>query len=120
MSIKLDSFLASFDPDIQAIVRQAHQLLVDSIPNVVETQDNENLGFGFDTGYRGLIFTLSPHQKHVTLGVADAVTLPDPTGLLEGTGKRHRHVKLRNTADLQNPALRQLITAAVHAKTGSG
>ena len=47
-------------------------------------------------------------------GVAAALraSLPDPAHLLQGTGKRHRHVKLTTPADLAAPALRELLEAA--------
>ena len=41
-----------------------------------------------------------------------AASLADPDGLLEGTGKRHRHVKLRTVADVRAPALRDLLVRA--------
>lgn len=51
-------------------------------------------------------------KKHVTFGFLRGTSLPDPAGLLEGTGKNLRHVKLRTADDLGNPALRNLILAA--------
>ena len=51
-------------------------------------------------------------KKHVTFGFRRGTSLRDPAGLLEGTGKTLRHVKLRTVDDLGNPALRKLILAA--------
>jgi hypothetical protein len=51
----------------------------------------------------------------VLLGIARAIELPDPEGLLEGTGKLHRHIKFRQTADLKRSGVRQLLVAAVAA-----
>lgn len=49
---------------------------------------------------------------HVGLGFFLGAHLPDPAGLLEGTGKRMRHVKLRPGATIDEDALRALIAAA--------
>jgi hypothetical protein len=38
--------------------------------------------------------------------------LPDPEGLLEGTGKSVRHVKVRTVADVKRPALKKLVVEA--------
>jgi hypothetical protein len=46
------------------------------------------------SGYKGLVFVISPFKTHVNLGIVHGATLADPAGLLEGTGKVHRHVKL--------------------------
>jgi hypothetical protein len=40
----------------------------------------------------------------VNLGIAYAMQLPDPKKLLEGTGKLHRHVKLKSKSDLETAA----------------
>jgi hypothetical protein len=52
-------------------------------------------------------------KNHVTFGFLRGTALPDPKGLLEGTGKSLRHVKLREVEDLKRPELRKLIAEAV-------
>jgi Domain of unknown function (DU1801) len=49
---------------------------------------------------------------HVNVGFFHGVTLADPAGLLEGTGKRMRHVKLRWGQPANAEALSELIAAA--------
>jgi hypothetical protein len=51
-------------------------------------------------------------KNHVTFGFLFGSSLNDPQGLLEGTGKNLRHVKLRKLEDLQRPALKTLVQAA--------
>jgi hypothetical protein len=51
-------------------------------------------------------------KAHVNVGFFLGSELPDPTGLLEGTGKRLRHVKLRPDAEIDADALSALIDAA--------
>lgn len=55
---------------------------------------------------------ISTHQRHVSLGFPEGTLLADPSGLLEGTGKSMRHVKLKNRTDLERPELSQLIGQA--------
>lgn len=50
--------------------------------------------------------------RHVNLGFFQGASLPDPAGLLEGTGKYMRHVKLRPGEPCNSEALRALIEAA--------
>jgi hypothetical protein len=114
----LNDLLASFPADIRKIVREARKILRDAVPNPVESVDRENVGIGVGEGYSGLIFTLTPYKDHVNLGIDDGARLHDPTGLLQGAGKRHRHVKLREIGDLSSPALRRLVTDAVKMKRG--
>ena len=49
---------------------------------------------------------------HVNVGFFLGAYLADPKGLLEGTGKQMRHVKLRPGADVDRAALDGLIQAA--------
>ena len=51
-------------------------------------------------------------RAHVNVGFFRGVELPDPRGLLVGTGRRMRHVKLRPAEDIDATALTGLIRAA--------
>ena len=51
-------------------------------------------------------------KAHVNVGFFYGAELDDPANLLEGNGKRMRHVKLRPGADLNSAALSALIDAA--------
>ena len=50
--------------------------------------------------------------SHVNVGFFQGASLPDPASLLQGTGKRMRHVKLRPEADTDAASLRNLIELA--------
>ena len=49
---------------------------------------------------------------HVNVGFFNGAGLPDPTGVLQGTGKYMRHVKLRVDEDVDTKALVSLIESA--------
>jgi hypothetical protein len=51
-------------------------------------------------------------KAHVNVGFFRGAELADPNGLLEGTGKLMRHVKLRPERDVDAPALTKLIETA--------
>jgi hypothetical protein len=51
-------------------------------------------------------------KDHVNVGLFFGALLHDPARLLEGTGKRGRHVKLRPGRDVDVAALAQLVDAA--------
>jgi hypothetical protein len=51
-------------------------------------------------------------KNHVNVGFFYGATLKDPTGLLQGNGKRMRHVKLNPDRELDAAALSDLIGAA--------
>jgi hypothetical protein len=51
-------------------------------------------------------------KDHVNVGFFNGAALEDPAGLLEGSGKRMRHVKLKPGRELDAAALGVLINAA--------
>ena len=52
------------------------------------------------------------YTSHVNVGFYYGASLEDPAGLLEGSGKHMRHVKLRPAQKVNAVALRKLIDAA--------
>lgn len=42
---------------------------------------------------------IGPQKAHVNLGFYHGASLADPSGLLEGTGKRLRHIKVKSVAE---------------------
>jgi hypothetical protein len=51
-------------------------------------------------------------SAHAAVGFFQGATIADPAGLLDGAGKRMRHVKLRWARPVNAPALGALIEAA--------
>jgi hypothetical protein len=51
-------------------------------------------------------------SAHINVGFFQGTELPDPHGLLEGTGKFMRHVKVRPGEPIDEAALTKLIEAA--------
>lgn len=51
-------------------------------------------------------------SQHVNVGFYEGTSLDDPAGLLEGAGKRMRHVKLRWGQPVDETALDELIAGA--------
>jgi len=51
-------------------------------------------------------------STYAAIGFVHGKSLPDPAGLLEGSGKRMRHVKLRWDGQPEPEALEALVTAA--------
>jgi len=62
----------------------------------------DNLAFGYVNAFK----------DHVNVGFFLGARLHDPAGLLEGSGRFMRHVKIRPGAVLDEAALRGLIVAA--------
>ena len=51
-------------------------------------------------------------SSHASIGFYNGAALSDPAGLLQGSGKRMRHIKLKRSEDIDEDALRILIVNA--------
>jgi Domain of unknown function (DU1801) len=62
---------------------------------------------------------LGIQSVHVNLGFYMGAHLEDPSNLLEGTGKNLRHIKLRNFEEVNSPAVKSLLFAAINERKGA-
>ena len=106
--------LANYPPAVRTLALAARALVLDVMPDALEEADPADRLIGYSSGQKmaDVKFVIMPLRAAVNLGVYGGATLPDPDGLLAGTGKRHRHVKLRTAADVRAPALRALLERA--------
>ena len=56
---------------------------------------------------------IMPHANWVNLGFYKGADIPDPDNLLEGTGAKLRHIKIRSLEACDNPQIATLIRAAI-------
>jgi hypothetical protein len=73
--------------------------------------------YGFGGSGRGFL-SIGPQKSYVNLYFMDGVELKDPAGLLTGTGKRLRHVKIAGKEDLKSKSLHDLIRQAARLREG--
>jgi hypothetical protein len=111
----VDDLLASYAPDVRDLALAARIFVLEMIPDVTETVDVKAriIGYGYGPRYVDTVCMLMPTKVGVNLGIAYAMQLPDPKKLLEGTGKLHRHVKLKSKTDLETAGLKALLKAAL-------
>jgi hypothetical protein len=114
----VDRLLADHPPELQAIERALRTTIRSAFPDAIEQVDvpDRLIAFGRSMKIRGMLFAIIAHKSHVNLQLADGVDLADPAGLIEGTGKRVRHVKIRSVGDASSPAVRAIIQAQLAAR----
>ncbi len=114
MKTDVDDFLENYSAEVRAIARRLRTLVLVIVPDALEQVDRpaKMLAYGRDATYKGMICGIMPQKAWVNLGLPRGTSTPDPAGLLEGTGKRARHVKVRTLEAAEAPALKALIEAS--------
>lgn len=113
-----EEVVAESSPDIQDIAYALRNLLAEVMPNITEVPWAKEKSAGYGVGPKKMsehFCYIYPFKKHVNLGFFYGADLDDPEGLLEGTGKALRHIKIGSLEDVENPAIRALVEkASVH------
>jgi hypothetical protein len=115
---QLDAFLGKFTPDVAAQARTALRKMRARLPGALElVYDNYNalaIGFGPTDRASDAIFSIALFPRWVSLFfLMNGPRLRDPDACLEGGGKQARHIKLKDPALLDSPAVQELIAQAL-------
>jgi hypothetical protein len=114
----LAGFMAKYTPSMAKEGRAALARMRKLVPGAVQfVYDNWNglvVGFGPTERPSEAVVSIIMLPDHVSLCfIQDAPNLPDPQRLLKGSGNVVRHVRLESARDLEKPAFRDLVKAAV-------
>src|SRR6187431_1221837 len=107
-----DELLEGVEPGLAAIARRLRKMIRAVDANTVETVRLGDNAATYGVGPRKMTdgyAYIMPKRGYINLGFYQGALLSDPAGLLEGTGKGLRHVKIRSLADANRPPVRALI-----------
>jgi hypothetical protein len=108
--------LSGSSEDLKEIATLLRHLIIEIYPDVVEVPWPRQGIAGYGVGPKKMsehFCYIGMYQDHVNLGFYHGADLPDPARLLEGTGKKLRHVKIRDIGQVERPSIRELIEASL-------
>ena len=120
---QVDGFIEKFESAMTQRIRAVRATLRKRFPTGIElVYDNYNffvIGYSSTERPSDCIVSLAANSKGVGLSFYYGAYLPDPHGILEGSGTQNRFVRLvEGAATLKDPRVEELIRAAVdNAKT---
>lgn len=97
---------------MQSIVGKLREVCRKEMRGAVETIFPQSYNYSPDGEYGHRICYLWPGKKHATLGFFFGTSLDDPERLLEGTGKRMRHLKVMDLEMASSRAVTNLVRQA--------
>jgi len=114
---QLASFLAKYTPEIATLGESILVEMRRRFPEALElVYDNYNaLAVGFSPTEKAgdAIFSIALYPKWVSLFFLQSKGLPDPDGLLQGSGTVAKHIRLPFLKSLDDPAVRDLMAEAL-------
>ncbi|HSO93699.1 MAG TPA: DUF1801 domain-containing protein [Candidatus Dormibacteraeota bacterium] len=113
----VDIFLRSYPPGVRAIALKAREVIYGVLPTVTEKvyPGWKVIQYGAGDRREDVFAVISPQRQRINLGLANGAGLPDPQGLLEGTGAGIRHIKITSAQAAEAPAVRDLVVGALKA-----
>ena len=119
---RLLNYLAPYDPRVASLALALREVVLEEAPEAIESLVN---GYAVAIGFS---FTGKPmkdgfchvvtYRNCVNLGLNRGALLPDPEGVLEGSGKLIRHLRVNSHDDLDRPLVRRLLRAAIEQVRG--
>jgi hypothetical protein len=110
MTLTVDQFVEKkVRPEFRPIVAAIRRLMKESAPKA-----QESISYGIPMyGLRKPLAWINLSKTGITFGFREGAYFEDKYGLLRGVGKHARHVRMKNVADVNKPAVTYYIKQAL-------
>ncbi len=109
-------FFQQFSPQVAETAEQifeiTQKIMLPETKTWIDYAD-KMITFGTEKNMKGEICYIKPLKDSVNLGFFHGAVLNDPKNLLQGTGKRLRHIKFRSKKDIDADSLQELLKTAL-------
>ncbi len=113
---QLATILSGLSPAMEKLTRAVLPKIRSRLPGAVElVYDKKNalvIGFCADERASNVINSVAVYRNWINLYFFEGSTLPDPEGLLQGSGSTVRSIRITTASDLDAPAVKALIAEA--------
>ncbi len=113
---QLDAIIDGRTPEMARLTKAVLAKMRERLPGSVEmVYDKKNsLVIGFCSAERAsnVINSIATYSKWINLYFFEGDALPDPQGLLQGSGSMVRSIRVTDAGELDRPAVKALIAAA--------
>ena len=127
--MKIDESLGTYEQvfgssskEVQDIAKTIHSLIMELDKDVciVPRAGEKSVSYGIGTKKMSESYCyIMPQKNYVNLGFPHGAELPDPDSILEGTGKKYRHIKIRSKEQANADKIKSLIKDARDNRTAN-
>ena len=110
-----EDFLSNYNDEVIHHALKLRSILFSKLPGIIEQVDisAKMIAYCYGQKYAELICVLIPSKKGLKLGFNRGVDLPDPEGLLKGTGKISRYIEIKSEDQITSMAVKTMIGEAL-------
>lgn len=111
----LKEVFSKASPTSLPLIKSAHEYLIELAPDTVVVPRLGEKSISYGVGIKKMSEAycyLIPFKDYLNFGFYYGTDLDDD-GILDGTGTKMRHIKIRTLDDLKNPKLKKLVIRAI-------
>ena len=113
---QITQFLEPFNNEIILLAQQLRAFLKKETKPAIELVGDSiislNIGYGYTEKAWDCFCAIIVYRNHINISFPSGAFLSDPQGLLQGTGKKIRHIRISKLSDLKVPAVKDLLLEA--------
>jgi hypothetical protein len=115
MQSEFELFIRTYPAPVQLIAQQLREMIISELPGTKEMVDASSkiIAYGASAKYADLVCAIAPYPKYVNLMFSRGKSMPDPDGILKGTGKKARHIRVEEMTDAMGESIRKYLRSAV-------
>ena len=113
----ISAFLSQYDDQVIDNALKLREVLLENLPGIIEQVDipAKMIAYSYGQKYSEMICTIIPSKKRLKLGFYKGNELPDPSQLLQGTGKISRYAEIKSADQIKSVELKQILLNALTA-----
>jgi hypothetical protein len=113
---QITNFLMPFDDTLVSLTQDLRKYLINETKPKYELVGDStislNIGYGFTKKAWDCFCAIIVYSKHINISFPSGVLLSDPQNLLQGSGSRIRHIKIKNVNDIKTQAVVNILNEA--------
>ena len=118
-----EDLLEMTEEPLRPVVTALREVVLEVDPDTCEVVRLGDRAATYGVGPRKMLdgyAYILPYKRWVNLGFYQGAELDDPEGLLEGTGAKMRHVKIRSIDEAERAEVRVLVEGALERRKATG
>jgi len=97
----VEEVTTGYSETILRLVMVLREMVREQLPELTEFVDVSSriIAYGKSAKYSDLVYAIVPHTRHINLMFSRGASMPDLDGILQGTGRKARHIHIEELTE---------------------